>query len=121
MNYMKKLGMGIAVSIVSFFVFLLIITLLSYINILKGNGIVISTLLLPIISLFIGSFALGKKANKKGWLEGIKLGSIIILIIFLIDFFLFKSFILKKIIYYSILLITSALGSMVGIVNKKKV
>ncbi len=120
MNYLKKLGMSIVISIISFISFLLIITLLSYVNVLKGNGIVISTLLLPIISLFIGAFSLGRKSNKKGWLEGIKLGSILILIIFSIDLFLFKSFILKKIIYYSILLITSALGSMVGIVNKKK-
>lgn len=121
MNYLKRLGISISISVITFISFLLIITLLSYINVLKGNGIVIATLLIPIISIFIGSFSLGRKSNKKGWLEGIKLGAILIFIIFLIDTLIFKSFILKKIIYYSILLITSILGSMIGIVNKKKI
>ncbi len=121
MNYLKRLGISISISVITFISFLLIITLLSYINVLKGNGIVIATLLIPIISIFIGSFSLGRKSNKKGWLEGIKLGAILIFIIFLIDALIFKSFILKKIIYYSILLITSILGSMIGIVNKKKI
>ncbi len=120
MNYLKRLGISISISVITFISFSLIITLLSYINVLKGNGIVIATLLIPIISIFIGSFSLGRKSNKKGWLEGIKLGAILIFIIFLIDALIFKSFILKKIIYYSILLITSILGSMIGIVNKKK-
>lgn len=109
-------------SIIYFFSIILIstilITLFNYFNLLKPSIISTIKLALPIISIFISSFKLGKKSQKLGYLEGLKLG-ILIIIILLIITLLTKSFITKSLLFYSILLLTSILGSMIGI-NKKK-
>lgn len=109
-------------SIIYFFAITLIstifITIFNYFNILKPNIITNLKLILPIISIFISSLILGTKSKKKGYLEGLKLGLIIIIILLIITL-LTKSFITKSLLFYSILLLTSILGAMIGI-NKKK-
>ena len=89
---------------------------LYYINFI-GNGLFkFIKILIPIISIFIGSFIIGKKSNSKGWLEGLKFGSIIILLLFFISIIFFRSELsIKVILYYLILLLTSSLSSMIGI------
>lgn len=96
----------------------LVVTLLNYFNIINSKIISIVKFILPIISMFISSYKLGKVSNKNGYLEGLKLGSIIILIFMLLVIIL-DSLELKSIFYYLILLLTSAMSSMIGI-NKKK-
>lgn len=120
MNYLKRLGISLSISIITFIFLLLLITLFSYLNVIKGNGIIISNLLITIISIFIGSFTFGKKATKNGWFEGIKFGFIFILILAIINIFIYKEFVIKTLIYYSILLISSIFGSMIGITKKRK-
>lgn len=119
MNYLKKIGTSIIVSISVFIMLLLITTLLSYLNIIKSTGITITNLLIPIISLFSGACYLGSRSTKLGWLEGLKLGLIFILMFLIINITIYKGFVIKSLIYYSILLVTSIFGSMIGIVNKK--
>lgn len=76
-------------------------------------------LLLPIISVFITTFKMGKNAKNKGYLEGIKMSVIIILLLILLNVILFRQFDLKTIIFYTSILLSSLLGSMLGI-NKSK-
>ncbi len=75
-------------------------------------------LIIPIISIFIGSYRLGKLSNEKGYIEGIKYG-LIWVILFVIICLICKVFDWTSIIYYFILLFISILGSILGI-NKKK-
>lgn len=119
MNYLKKITSSMLIIITSFILLLIFTTLLSYLNIIKGNGITICNLLIPIISIFIGSFHFGINSVKNGWLEGLKLGLIIISIFTLLNIFIYHSFIIKTLIYYSIFLISSIFGGSLGISKKK--
>ena len=59
-------------------------------------------------------------SNQKGWLEGLKLSLIIIVILMLFNYLgLGNKFAIKNLIYYLILMISAIFGSMVGI-NKKQ-
>ena len=61
---------------------------------------------------------LGKSTTKKGYLAGLKLGLIISIIFLSLNLIVFKSFQFKNIIYYLIIIITSIIGSMLGIQKK---
>lgn len=115
-NYLKNLGYVF----ISIFITTIIITLLNYFGILKETPLKILSIISMIISILIGSYLTGKKANKKGYLEGIKFGSIIIVIVLLLNLILFKNeFNLINILYYLLLLFTSTIGSMIGIMRKQ--
>lgn len=109
-------------SLLTFFIILLIgtlfITLFNYFNLLPSKIISIIKLILPLTAIGISSYRLGKQSEKKGYLEGLKLG-IIIIFIFLILILILDKITLKSLLYYSILLLTSILSSMIGI-NRKK-
>ena len=96
----------------------LFITLFNYFNLLNSKIISIMKFLIPNIAIFISSYKLGKTSIKQGYLEGLKLGSIIILIFILLTIIL-DSISLRSILYYLILLLFSIIGSMIGI-NRKK-
>lgn len=69
-----------------------------------------------ILVLFVIGFQYGKKATKKGFLEGLKIGgSLILLFIFINLIFYQTGFSLERIIYYVVLILSSTLGSMLGI------
>lgn len=116
MIYLKRFIRSFIISFTTFIILLLFSTLLCYLNILKGNVLVIINLLTPLLSIFIGSFDFCKK---HGWLDGIIYGSIFIMLLLIINILFFSNFKFKNLIYYLILLITSILGGIVGI-NKKK-
>ena len=114
-NYLKNIGYIFA----SIFVATVIITILNYFNILNGTILNVFRIITIILSLFIGGYLTGLKANKKGYLEGIKFGSIMIIIILLLNLLVFKNkFTLMNILYYLLLLFSSTIGSMIGIMKK---
>ena len=96
----------------------IIITILNYFNILMGNVLKITELLIPIISIFIGSYILGKSSNNKGYIEGLKYG-MAWLILFLIINLISKNFTYLSLIYYLILIIIAIVSSIIGI-NRRK-
>lgn len=67
------------------------------------------------IGLFVINFLNGKRTNQKGYLEGLKLGGLVILLFFIVSLFT-KDFIsLSKIIYYGVLILISIIASSIGI------
>ena len=96
----------------------IIMTILNYFNILMGNVLKITELLIPIISIFIGSYILGKSSNNKGYIEGLKYGMAWI-ILFLIINLISKNFTYLSLIYYLILIIIAIVSSIIGI-NRRK-
>lgn len=96
-----------------------IITLLNYFNLLSSNIANTLILILVIASILVGSFLLGKKSNKKGYLEGIKYSTILILLLFIINLLFIKVFEIKSLVYFLIIIVSSTFGSMIGI-NKKR-
>lgn len=117
MKYLKSLLW----IIVPFFIMSLLFSLLYYVNILGDNIYNYIKLFTPIVSLFLGGLYLGKHSNSKGWLEGLKLGGVTILILFMISYLGFnQGFTFKLFIYYLIFLLVTVFGSMFGIRNIEK-
>lgn len=99
--------------------FNLILAILYYFNIINNKTLSILNTILILISMFIGGLYIGSKSNKNGYLEGIKLGILTILILFIISYLAFdNSLSVKSLIYYLAAVISSIIGSMLGI-NKK--
>lgn len=120
MKYLKNLGMSFAYMIGTILVLTLIVTIFSYFNIMSDKVTSIFKIIIPIISLFIGGFYIGKRSIKKGFLEGLKIGLLFSIFLLIFNFLaLSNSFKVKYLLFYLILIISSILGSMIGI-NRKK-
>ena len=102
------------------FVFNILLSILYYFDVV-GNGMIQYIKLFTVaISMLIGGIYIGNKASKKGWLEGIKVGLEVLILLFLIRYLAFDQGIcFQTIIYYFILLASSMLGSMIGISKRK--
>lgn len=104
---------------ISIILFSILIGTLSYFNILNNSFVRIFEYVAISISTLIGGFYIGKNSNQKGFLEGIKIGIIMIIILFIFNYLAFDNgFNLSIIFFYAIILISSILGSILGI-NKK--
>lgn len=114
METIKKYLFHFSLTLISIIVSLFLLTTLYNFNILNQTTYNILKFIALLLSLFINSFILGKKAKSKGYLEGLKL-AIFIIFLFLIISLIFKSFQLKTLLYYLIISISSIFGSMVGI------
>ena len=118
MNYIKKYNY-----IYKFMLYILIIcTIQTIINlILKINTTTnqLISLISIILYIFTTSIIDGKKTTKKAYKQGLKMGLIYILILYIlgIPFLVFKIN-LKKLIYFLIIVLISTLGTIIGI-NKK--
>lgn len=120
MFFIKNSSKSILISISSLLILTFIITLFNYINIINFNIVNILSYIIPFISFFIGAFYLGKKSLNRGWFEGLKLGIISIIILFIFNFLAFnEGYNLENIILYCIVLISNIFGSMIGISRKK--
>jgi len=96
-----------------------ILAIFNSFNILYSKGTDIFILIGMILLLFIIGFEFGKKAQKKGYLEGLKIGGCLIFLLLVINLLFYQTgFSLERILYYAVLILSSTLGSMLGI-NKK--
>ena len=116
MKYLKSLGLFIG----SFLTLNIIITILNYFELLNSNIMSILKIIVIIISTILSGLYLGLRSNKKGYLEGLKLGGIIIVLLVIITIIL-KPITFNKFtwLYYLIILVLEVLGATIGI-NKKK-
>ena len=119
MKDLKTYIKNLAISLIFIFLSLLLLSTLYYFNILSSNLVSYLRPLVILVNIFIGSYIIGKKTDKNGYLAGIKYGGSILFVFFLISLFLFRCFFrIRFILYDLILLITAIFGSMIGI-NKK--
>ena len=113
-HYLKSIIYTLSIILIS----TIILTIFNYFNIINGIPLKIIMLIIPLIGVFIGSFKIGRVANTKGYIEGIKY-SIIWILLFLIVNLIIKNFTLTSIIYYLIMMLLSSFAGILGI-NKKK-
>ena len=73
-----------------------------------------------IIMALIAGFFLGTITNSKAYLKGLALGSIMSLIMFLISILLRSKFSFYTLVYYAIIVVSSMMGSVMGITKKDK-
>lgn len=115
MKYIKSLGLFF----ISLLILNIIISIFSYFDLLNNNIISILKVLTLIISTFISGIYLGLKSDKKGYLEGLKLG-LLIIIIFSIFNIILKGFNKYIIFYYLLIIILEVISSTIGINKKRK-
>ncbi len=116
MNYIKNISISFLYIIGVTIVLTFIMTLLNYFNIITGSVLTITKIIITFIAIFIGGFIIGKKSKTKGWLEGIKLGIIILIILSIINFLILKvNFEFRIILYDIIILFSCTFGSIIGI------
>ena len=103
---------------------LFLITLVFVTSLLNLIGVnsTITNLLVFIFNIslfFIFGLKNGKKASNKGYLAGLKVGGLFLLVLIIISLFTSKNiFSLSTFIYYLVLILASTLGGSLGI-NKK--
>ncbi len=119
MNWISKLMKPLIIMFFAIFIFMFFITILNYFNLISYKIVKILKILIPVLSTLFGGFIMGINCEKKGWLVGLKLGLSFLLILILFNILgLKEKLILKNFIYYLILLISTIIGSMIGINNK---
>ena len=116
MNYLKKVGVSLLISFIPMLLSIFLFTLLEYVGWISNNTFKIFVVIFSLFSFLISGILFGKKMNKKGWLEGIKLSIIEILIIVLANF-LFSTTSIKNLIMYAVIFLGTTIGSIIG-VNK---
>lgn len=116
----KNYFIYLAYAFVSILLLVLMVTVFNYFNLMSSNIAMIIKFIIPVGSLFVTALLLGKKAKKRGILEGLKFGGIFIFVILILNnLILMNSFEVKILLYYVILLVSAMLGSMIGINLKK--
>jgi len=119
MNYLKKLSKFLLTTFISIIVLTFILTILYYFDVINNNIYNIMKMIIVIGSLFINSLLLGKNSNKYGLVEGLKLGAIFLIIMFIIKF-TNNLFDIRTLIYSFIILLTSGVGAVIGINRKNE-
>lgn len=95
-------------------------TIINLILPLKNQTNQIINFIIINIHSFILGYKTGLQTNKKGYIEGIKTGLKIIITIYILGIITFSFKItLKRILYFLLIILTSTLGSIIGI-NKKR-
>ena len=95
----------------------IIISILNYVIPFNNN---ILKLTIPPISMFISCILLGRDCKQKAYLEGIKFSLLYLLITTIFKISINSTFSYKTIIIYLLIIISSIIGSMLGINLKKE-
>lgn len=110
LSYLKYIGI-----FVIFIIGIAIVTSLINLTGFKPNLINKLAVILTALSFFIVSSMASKNITEKGYILGIKLGLLFVILMILINLIFFKSgFNIDRIIYYTILIISSILGGSFG-------
>lgn len=104
----------------SIIISLLLIVTLYFFNIISTNTFHILEFIILLVNVFISAYIIGKKSIKKGYLEGIKYSLIIVFIFFILTLITREPLKVRILLYYLIIIITSVLGSMIGISKTNK-
>ena len=114
MKYLKKIGFACIYSMSSILILTFLLTIFSFFNIMGEKVISIFKIIIPLLSLLIGGFYIGKKSNKQIVIEGLKFGIIFSILLVLFNLILSNPFKTKYILFYLILIGTSIMGTIVG-------
>ena len=117
-NIFKTFIKSILLIIISLFISSLIINTLYFFDLASTNIIKYLKMFLSLTIFFISGFYIGKKSISKGYINGLKLSGIIVLL-FIIVGLLFNNMKIIRIVYYIIITICITFGSMIGISKKE--
>ena len=101
-------------------IYLFVLVLLNYFQVLNFKTITkINFIVMSLLMFILGLYG-GKRTAKKGYLEGLKLGFIIVFILLILNLVFIRIFNLNILVYYLIIIMSSMFGSMIGINLKRK-
>ncbi len=101
---------------------ILVVFICSLLNLIGVNSTITNFLLFlfNVGAFFFFGFKNGKRVNSKGYIAGIKMSLLFLLVLIIINLFTSNNFFsIITLVYYLILVFTGIAGSMLGI-NKKK-
>ncbi len=120
LNKLKSYFKVILIGLLFMVGFAFLLSILQNFNLFYGKVSEVFMFIYMAILFFIIGFLVGKKATHKGYLEGIKISLSLIFILIVINVLFYQTgFSLERTIYYFILILSSTMGSMIGI-NKKR-
>lgn len=120
MQIWKILGKNLGISLLLLIVGIFLCSLFSFLNILNGNTLSVFKFIIVFLSFFIGAFKQGKEGTNKGFLEGLKLGAILIFILFIFNYGFYQMFKFKNLIYYGLLMFISLCGGILGVSKREE-
>lgn len=118
MNSIKKYLTTLLSIVLSILIITLTITTFYYYDLISTDTYKYLKIGTLIITLLLNGIVIGKNSIKNGYLDGIKLGVMLILFCTLVTI-VNKSISIKLILYNIIILITTTFGSIIGINTKK--
>lgn len=120
LNKLKSYFKVILIGLLFVMIFAFLLGVLQNFNLFYGKVSEVFMFIYMAILFFIIGFLVGKKATHNGYLEGIKISLSLIFILIVINVLFYQTgFSLERTIYYFILILSSTMGSMIGI-NKKR-
>lgn len=121
MKNLKSYGKQLAIFSITILSITIFFSILQTFNLISPKTThILSIIIIMLLTLIMG-IKEGKKANSKGYLEGLKLGGLLLLLLLLLNTIFYGfNFNLNSFIYYLALLIIIVIGAMIGINKKKK-
>lgn len=104
----------------SLLIYLIIITTLAHFNLISYKTVSVLSFIFMCLLFMYNGFSLGKKSSKRGFLSGLMIGAINIILVLLLAIILRSIPGFKSLIYFAVLLLSSTLGGMFGINFKKE-
>ena len=104
----------------SLLIYLIIITTLAHFNLISYKTVSVLSFIFMCLLFMYNGFSLGKKSIKRGFLSGLMIGTINIILVLLLAIILRSIPGFKSLIYFAVLLLSSTLGGMFGINFKKE-
>ena len=117
MNYFYNYFKSLAISMLGIITIPILLTIFNMFKLYTNKIIII---IVGSILMFISGLILGKKVEKNGYLNGILLSVITILFLLIISIIFRFKLNISTLIYYVILIISTVLGSVLGINKKAK-
>lgn len=115
MNSIKKYLKPAIFTVVSLILYILILCVFHYFGVMKLSSIgTVNFVVMAILTFMVGIF-LGKKTSKKGYLEGLKFGSVLAILLILANIIFYRHIDLYVFLYYLLLVVSPTIGSMIGI------
>lgn len=121
MKQIKNYSISTGITLGTILILSFIINIFNYYDLIPKNIYKTILILVTALSILIGSYLLGKKTEKKGYIEGLKYSVLIIALFYIIAFLAFdKTITISSLLYYLIIVTTSCIGAMIGINKKDK-
>ncbi len=113
-NYLKCIGLFFIVLLV----YLLLMTTLYYFEVFEYKLVSIINYIAIIIMFFLLGFKVSRLEKQKGYLNGFLISSILVILFVLVSLILSKlSF--SSLVYYLSVILSSIVGGIIGVTNKK--